>query len=458
MTHRELLAASLDRDRVRATVERVIGGEAVDPLEDLLVCCAQRLHEEGIAGTQPMTAFFVPGRIEVLGKHTDYAGGRSLLAALDRGICLVAVPREESTITVADALSGEGLTFPLSAGLQPETGWPNYPMTVARRLARNFPGPWRGASIAFASNLPPAAGMSSSSALVVASFLALEAVNELSAREPYRANLGSREALADYLAAVESGADFRGLAGDAGVGTKGGSQDHTALICARSGRLVQYSFAPVRFERAVPLPAGYRLAMGVSGVRAEKTGAALQRYNRAAEQMSTIVHVWRRATGRGDATLGAALAADPRAEKRLPEMLRAASLPAPTIEALLARLQQFLEESTVVIPAASDALARGDLAEFGRLVDRSQRLAETALQNQVAETIELVRCARELGAVAASAFGAGFGGSVWALVADAGCREFLDGWHSAYIARFPRHTDTAQFFTTRPGPPAVRLA
>ena len=62
------------------------------------------------------------------------------------------------------------------------------------------------------------------------------------------------------------------------------------------------------------------------------------------------------------------------------------------------------------------------MAAFGDLVDRSQQLAERRLGNQVPETIELARSARELGARAASAFGAGFGGSVWALVsrADAG--------------------------------------
>ena len=60
--------------------------------------------------------------------------------------------------------------------------WSNYPMTVARRLARNFPGLARGADIAFLSTLPRAAGLSTSSALVTATYLVLDAVNDLSAR------------------------------------------------------------------------------------------------------------------------------------------------------------------------------------------------------------------------------------------------------------------------------------
>ncbi|HEV2130333.1 MAG TPA: galactokinase family protein, partial [Longimicrobiaceae bacterium] len=292
----ETLAGLLDPERVAGRNPELVEGDSATRLRDLLVRCAQRLHGDGVPADQPLHAFFVPGRIEVLGKHTDYAGGRSLLAAIERGICLVSAPRQDGQILVADALSGECASFRASPHLQPEAGWANYPRTVVRRVARNFPGQVRGASIAFASDLPRAAGMSSSSALVVAVFLALSAVNDLASTEIYRDNIRTAEELADYLAAVESGRDYRGHAGDLGVGTQGGSQDHTAILCARPGELVQYAFAPVRFERAVPLPAGYTFALGVSGVSAEKTGAARRRYNRAAEQMRVITEFWRTET------------------------------------------------------------------------------------------------------------------------------------------------------------------
>ncbi len=45
---------------------------------------------------------WVPGRIEVLGKHTDYAGGRSLLAAVERGFCVAAAPRKDAIVHVVD--------------------------------------------------------------------------------------------------------------------------------------------------------------------------------------------------------------------------------------------------------------------------------------------------------------------------------------------------------------------
>src|SRR5262245_64849239 len=132
-------------------------------------------------------AFFVPGRIEVLGKHTDYAGGRSLLCTLERGIVIVARPRSDNRLQVTDVLRNESRDLLLTADLAATRGdWLNYVATVARRVAQNFPNARRGADIVFASDLHADSGMSSSSALIVATFLTLSAVNELSRSEERR--------------------------------------------------------------------------------------------------------------------------------------------------------------------------------------------------------------------------------------------------------------------------------
>ena len=110
------------------------------------------------------------------------------------------------------------------------------------------------------------------------------------------------------------------------------------------------------------------------------------------------------------------------------------------------------------MPAAADELARGDLHGFGRTVARSQQLAEERLHNQVPETVTLARTAREHGAWAASAFGAGFGGSVWALVDQPDARAFLDRWQNAYRTECPAAAPRARFFLTMPGPGVVRLS
>jgi len=75
-------------------------------------------------------------------------------------------------------------------------------------------------------------------------------------------------------------------------------------------------------------------------------------------------------------------------------------------EELTSRFNHFLAENYEIIPAACKALARGDMTGFGAQVDRSQELADTLLGSQVPQTVFLARTARELGAEAASSFGA----------------------------------------------------
>ena len=451
------LAAPRDtQDRLAA---RGFSPDAAAAKARLVAACALQLLDAGCPADAEAYAIFVPGRIEVLGKHTDYAGGRSLIAAAEQGIGLVAVPREDMMIRAWAVEPGERCEFPFSADLAPAVGrWSNYLMTVARRLARNFPGPLRGVDLAFAGDLPPAAGMSSSSAVVVACFMALAAANGLRGREEFRRNISGDEDLADYLGCIENGQTFRGLAGDMGVGTFGGSEDHAAMLCSRAGMLSQYSYCPMRLERRIAMPPGHVFAVASSGVAAEKTGDAMEKYNRASRLAAEVAKTWRQATGRGDLHIAAALAsADPAAAAARMRGILAAAPPGGPFAAreLVARFEHFLAESEEIVPAAGPVA--GDLAAFGRLADRSQHVAETLLGNQVPETCFLARRARDLGVAAASAFGAGFGGSVWALVPRGGAEEFLAAWAGPYRDAFPGPAARAVFFVTCAGRAAVEL-
>ena len=410
-------------------------------------------------------AHWVPGRVEFLGKHTDYAGGRSLLCTVERGMCVVAHPRDDGRVRVRAAASGATVECALdpSADTPMDVDWATYPATVARRIARNFTGPLRGADVVFVSDLPAAAGLSSSSALVVAIYLSLSATNRLEERDEYRRNIRTTEDLAEFLGCIENGFDFRDLPGDAGVGTLSGCEDQTAMLCARPRALVQYSFCPVRFERTVPLPPGHTLAIASSGLRAEKTGSALEKYNVLSRQARAVGDVWRSATGRADATIADAVASGRSATAELRRYVEESSAGGFSSADLSDRLEQFIAESEIIIPAAGDALARGDLAALGALVDRSVDGATRLLRNQVPETLALTSLARDYGAVAASPFGAGFGGSVWSLIKEEEgnailASQFIERWRSAYVGRFPEREAIAEFFLTRAGPPASRIS
>lgn len=400
--------------------------------------------------------WFVPGRIEVLGKHTDYAGGRSLLCATERGMCVMAQPREDGVVRVTDATRGASITLPLSSELVPPEGWGNYLGAVTRRLAKNFRAS-RGADISIASDLHSAAGMSSSSVLVVAIFTAVAAINRISELSDFRAESGTPEHLAEYLGCVENGQTYRSFTGDRGVGTFGGSEDHTAILCSQPGSLGCYRFCPVTLEQRVKLPEEWVFAIASSGVRAHKAGAALDLYNRASRTATALLDAWNSAAGRRDPSLGSVLRELPDAPGRIREALKDSPDGEFSREQLQARFEQFLLESEVIIPAAVQALAAGDLSRFGDLVDRSQAAAEQWLGNQVPETVSLAKAARRLSAIAASAFGAGFGGSVWALVRRSETTSFLHDWRAAYCAEFSRLANQCDFFTTGAGPGLTEL-
>ena len=107
------------------------------------------------------------------------------------------------------------------------------------------------------------------------------------------------------------------------------------------------------------------------------------------------------------------------------------------------------------MPSAAAGLRRGDAAAIGRLARESQHDAHELLGNQIPETMALAAAACEPGAFAASSFGAGFGGSVWALVAAPTPSASLANG-SALRGRMPS-VGPVPWFTARPGPPLTEL-
>ncbi len=581
-------------------------------------------------------AIFVPGRVELWGKHTDYAGGDSITCATDQGFCALLVPdsmRERSasvhsssphpkSVEAVSAVShttemesdshvaisnvavlrlhrldtSETCTLPLVSNAIPAIDsqierqpWMRYPWTVVRRLVKNFGEAFsaggvspegrafpagggdvrwqsevRGGTLFFESDLPLAAGMSSSSAFMILIALALIERNQWWKSEEFTRNIPDLFALANYLASVENGSDFGTLAGERGVGTCGGSEDHTAILLSKRGFLRHYRYAPVRLIEEVAWPVGYRLVIGVSGVVAEKSGAVRERYNAAARLAAELGVWWRRLTGRmEDRHLGAAFESRSMMTQILSDGLREQP---PTVlsdserRRLLRRLEHFEVENIQSIPEAmsaframeprsdaskdsdaSDGLKApedsdtskdwrvdpldveafwsdgmeerlGTVAFEKRLMTvafRSQRAAEELLENQTPETSFLAASAlrdfatarskkyaadnvldamlsnhytpesipelrvksaesklsklteSESGkygesafAIASSAFGAGFGGSVWAIVPEAAVAVFCERWLSDYRDRFPQYADTSTVLVTNVAPAA----
>ncbi|MGH7656452.1 MAG: galactokinase family protein [Gemmatimonadaceae bacterium] len=384
------------------------------------------------AGRAETREYFVPGRIELVGKHVDYAGGRSLTVATELAIRARATTIPEPVIRLRRGAKEMAMDVQLSPNAKATSLRSSaYVTAVARRFARDFPHARNGVSIELQSNLPTSAGLSSSTALVVTLALAFVDANDLTTDERWRAAIPTPMAFAEYVAAIETGEAYADFPRDGGVGVRGGAQDHVAIVCAEEGRVGQFRYLPAQLERRIAWPDDMAIAIAVSGVHATKTGNAKAAYNRLADAMRT--------EDRG-----------PKTEDRRPRTEDGT-------RDVAERRAQFREEVDVIVPGVGDAIRDRDWARLGVLVDRSQALAESVLGNQVPETVHLARVARAQGAVAASAFGAGFGGAVWAMVPRAYADGFLASWRADYERAFPAKRSRAKWSVTRPAGPARRV-
>jgi galactokinase len=282
--------------------------------------------------------------------------------------------------------------------------------------------------------------MSSSSALVVAMSSVLVRVAGIEDRPEWRANIHGIRDVAGYYACIENGMSFGTLKGDAGVGTHGGSEDHAAIIAGTPGQLSAFAFVPMRPAGTVAMPAGWCFVLAPSVVRSAKTGNAQAAYNNLARGAQVLLEIWNRSNAPAS-SLGALLELGGVAALR--DLVHTSSFAEWPAEGLLRRLEHFIREDARV-PEALEAFRAADSARLGALADSSQLDAERLLGNQVPETIALARAARECGAFAACSFGAGFGGSVWALV-DRDAADFARRWQ-------------AGAFVARPSPPVTALS
>jgi galactokinase len=398
--------------------------------------------------------WFVPGRIEVLGKHVDYAGGRSLLAAIDRGFHVVARPRKDSRVHLFDARSNQSFLGALQPDAPQAPGtWSDYVITVLRRVARDFPGAHTGMDAVIASNLPSAAGVSSSSALVIATFLPLAAFNALENTAAWTEHFPTRADLAGYLGAMENGKQFGPFQADFGVGTAGGSQDHLAILCCRAGHLTRARFLPAAVEGDVPFPEDWTFVIASCGIAAPKGGAVQGHYNALAAETRAILDAWNAAHGTSAVSLLDVLSNGADVGRQMHLLLEQH----PDAPVLQERVRQFASETTALIPAAVEAIRQHDAAALGAAIDRSHDMAVHVLANQVVETRHLAERARALGAIAASAFGAGFGGSVYAIVARAEVAEFMTAWATDSREHFPVAAGRAEFLQSTPSDGAREL-
>mmetsp|Transcript_17234 Transcript_17234/g.31649 ORF Transcript_17234/g.31649 Transcript_17234/m.31649 type:complete len:184 (-) Transcript_17234:153-704(-) len=182
-------------------------------------------------------------------------------------------------------------------------------------------------------------------------------------------------------------------------------------MSGKLGQLALFSYrGGTRQERSIEMDPSLCFVVAVSGVTARKTGNAMENYNR--------------------------LAGASEEEK-------------------VARATQ---ETNIAVPLACHGFQYRNSSFLRAAIALSQRHAESTLRTSVEETEWLPREALTLGAIGATTFGAGFGGSVYAIVPQATQEAFMKKWEEAYIAAFPSRALSCHFFATRPSVGAARFS
>ena len=353
-------------------------------------------------GGSPTHLARAPGRVNVIGEHTDYNDLPVLPMALQREARLAFRPRDDGVVVLRDVdPEFEPVEFEILPGIPPDPDghWANYAKGPANLLARRF-AIWRGFDGVLGSDIPVAAGLSSSTAVVTAVGLALAHVNEVPV-EP--------RSFAELMAEAER---F--------TGTQGGSMDHVISMGGRAGCAARITFRPLRL-RHVQLPADWCFVIADSGTRAEKSGAAQNVYNLRREECAQALSYVVEEVVRSDRV--------PTIPTDYPSLLRAMPVEQllPVAENvlrsnLLRRFRHVVTEASRV-DEAIDLLRAADTTGLGTLMDASHGSLRSDFLVSTAELDELAAIAREAGAAGARLTGAGLGGCVVAL-AD---RSTVDG-------------------------------
>jgi galactokinase len=352
---------------------------------------------------------FAPGRVNLIGEHTDYNGLPVLPFAIQLGIGIAVAPRQDGIVAVR-SLTGDRL-LPESIQLaqmqqRPRAGtWVDY-VVAGLRLSP----PPHGCDLLVAGDLPIAAGLSSSSALVVAAAM-------LFAADPI-----------DRAALAESA-----RLGEQYVGTLSGGMDQAASLLGQAGHALKIEFRPLR-ATPVRVPDDLAVVVADSGIRAEKGGGAQQHYNERVLQCAEAAS----AMGAPPGGLLADVPGDDRAA-------RAARLP----DRVLAARASFVFAEAARVDAALSTLRRGDLPALGRLVRASHHGLRDLYEVSHPTVDGLVATAERLGAFGARIVGAGFGGCCIALSTPAAADRLAAGLRAA---------GASQAFVVRPSAGAFRFA
>jgi galactokinase len=355
-------------------------------------------------GSAPTYISRAPGRINIIGEHTDYNDGFVLPAAIDKAIYIAGRLRDDNTVTVQSLDFNDVCTFTLDQLSDPSLpAWTRYPRGVLWILHEEG-HTLRGMNLTIAGNVPRGGGFSSSAAVEVSMFEIVSALLNIPLTQPQKALLG-----------VQVEHRF--------VGIRCGVMDQMISAVGQADRAILIDCRSLEI-RPVSVPQGITLLTLDTGVRHELVESE---YNLRRAQCEEAV---RRLRVRALRDV-------------MPEHL--VSLPEP----FRRRATHVVLENARTLTAV-EALGRGDMITVGRLLNESHASLRDFYQVSIPELDVMADLAqREPGCFGARMMGGGFGGAVIALVEDSAAARVADEVSLGYKAATGRQ---AAVYMAKVGP------
>ncbi len=342
--------------------------------------------------------FVAPGRVNLIGEHTDYAEGFVMPAAIDFATLAAISPRSDGKIVIYSENYGDERTF--DAAALPETPskhWSDYPVGVVVTLAREghtIPG----FSLSLWGDVPLGSGLSSSAAVEVATALAVISLLDISYPGPLLARLCQR-------------AENEFVGANCGIMDQfisaNGAEDNALLLDCRD---LSYKLAPIPPSVALVI-ANTMVSHSVAGGEDTSRRAEVEEACAVIARHRPEVRFLRDATVRDLELYG--LEMSPNALKRA---------------------RHVITENLRTV-AAAEALIHHDLKELGRLMAEAHRSYSQDFEASCVEADAMVALAQELpGLIGARLTGGGFGGCTINLVEREHAAEFAEALGARYAS------------------------
>jgi len=346
--------------------------------------------------------FTAPGRINIIGEHTDYNGGFVLPGAVDKAITMAIQPNGTDIVNLISIDHEEAALFFRIGGPQPKEQWASYFYGVIEEMRQ------RGAKVGgfnavFGGDVPLGAGMSSSAALESCIGTALNAIFDLKFTKEELAKIGQ-------------------MTEHHYIGVRCGIMDQFASIFGQKGKVVRLDCRSLMYDLVPFNPKGIEIVLIDTMV---KHLLASSEYNVRRAQCEEGVAV---------------------IKKYLPnvELLRDISIEEleahrSEIDPVSFRRCAFVINENKRLMAACAAMEKGDFEEVGRQIYATHEGLSEEYGVSCAELDFIVNIAREHKAVlGARMMGGGFGGCVIALVKKEGVADYVADVKEKYMVKFDR--------------------